>query len=131
MDSVSTFLDEKEARMTECRHDWTREEAERLYALPFAALMFRAQTVHRRTFDHIETASQLSIKTGDCPENCDCRSQSALRHAILSVRGVICATALQETSEKGRDGVARATECKPYRFNPACVLLTGCFSSSA
>ena len=35
--------------MTEARHDWSREEAERLYALPFTDLMFQAQAVHRRT----------------------------------------------------------------------------------
>src|SRR5258705_14014698 len=33
------------------RHDWDRTEAEALYALPFADLMFRAQVIHRRNFD--------------------------------------------------------------------------------
>jgi hypothetical protein len=51
MDSVNTFLDEKEARMTEARHDWSREEARHLYARPCADLMFQAQTVHRAHFD--------------------------------------------------------------------------------
>ena len=38
------------------RHDWDRSEAEALYALPFADLMFRAQGIHRRNFDpnHVE-----------------------------------------------------------------------------
>lgn len=51
------------------RHDWGRSEAEALYELPFADLMFRAQGIHRRNFDpnHVETASLLSIKTGGCP----------------------------------------------------------------
>lgn len=46
-------------RTTGIRHDWTRDEADRLYALPFADLMFEAQTIHRRNFDpnHVETAS--------------------------------------------------------------------------
>ncbi len=59
----------KEERLTPTRHDWTRAEVEGLYALPFADLMFRAQTVHRRGFDpnHVETASLLSIKTGAVP----------------------------------------------------------------
>src|SRR4051794_40246659 len=61
------------------RHDWTREEAEVLYGLPFPELMFRAQSVHRRHFDptRLETASLLSIKTGGCPEDCGYCSQSA------------------------------------------------------
>jgi len=32
------------------RHDWDRAEAEALYALPFADLMFRAQSIHRSHF---------------------------------------------------------------------------------
>ena len=58
---------------------WDRAEAEALYGLPFADLMFRAQSVHRDNFDpnHVETASLLSIKTGGCPEDCGYCSQSA------------------------------------------------------
>jgi hypothetical protein len=61
------------------RHDWTRSQAEALYDLPFADLIFRAQGIHRRNFDpnHVETASLLSIKTGGCPEDCGYCSQSA------------------------------------------------------
>ena len=53
------------------RHDWRQSEAEALYNLPFADLMFRAQSIHRNHFDpnQIETASLLSIKTGGCPED--------------------------------------------------------------
>ena len=44
------------------RHDWDRQEAEALYELPFADLMFRAQGIDRTNFDpnHIETASFCS-----------------------------------------------------------------------
>jgi biotin synthase len=61
------------------RCDWDRAEAEALYALPFADLVFRAQSIHRENFDpnHVETASLLSIKTGGCPEDCGYCSQSA------------------------------------------------------
>src|SRR5271163_3556598 len=61
------------------RHDWRRAEAEALYNLPFADLMFRAQSIHRNHFDpnRIETASLLSIKTGGCPEDCGYCPQSA------------------------------------------------------
>ena len=33
------------------RRDWTREEAQAIYDAPFNDLLFRAQTVHRRSFD--------------------------------------------------------------------------------
>ncbi|NPV24773.1 biotin synthase BioB [Bradyrhizobium aeschynomenes] len=61
------------------RHDWTRDEAEALYGLPFPDLMFLAQSTHRWHFDptRLETASLLSIKTGGCPEDCGYCSQSA------------------------------------------------------
>ena len=61
------------------RNDWTRAEAQALYDLPFADLIFQAQSLHRRNFDpnHVETASLLSIKTGGCPEDCGYCSQSA------------------------------------------------------
>ncbi|MXY39885.1 MAG: biotin synthase, partial [Rhodospirillaceae bacterium] len=34
--------------LPDTRHDWSAEEVESLMALPFADLVFRAQTVHRR-----------------------------------------------------------------------------------
>ncbi|MEJ0042136.1 MAG: biotin synthase BioB [Rhizomicrobium sp.] len=61
------------------RHDWTRAEIARLFALPFADLIFRAQTVHRQSFDanEVQVSTLLSIKTGGCPEDCGYCSQSA------------------------------------------------------
>lgn len=57
---------------------WTTEQVEALYALPFADLMFRAQTVHRENFDAnaIQRSTLLSIKTGGCPEDCGYCPQS-------------------------------------------------------
>lgn len=54
------------------RHDWTRDEIDGLYRLPFPELMFQAQVVHRMRFDpdRIQVATLLSIKTGGCPEDC-------------------------------------------------------------
>jgi len=63
----------------EVRHDWTREEITRLFALPFADLIFRAQSAHRRNFsaNEVQMSTLLSIKTGGCPEDCGYCSQSA------------------------------------------------------
>ena len=63
----------------EPRHNWTREEAEALFALPFNDLIFRAQTAHRQWFDpnEVQKSTLLSIKTGGCPEDCGYCSQSA------------------------------------------------------
>lgn len=61
------------------RRDWTPEEAEALFALPFNDLVFRAQTVHRAAFDpnRVQVSTLLSIKTGGCPEDCAYCPQSA------------------------------------------------------
>jgi biotin synthase len=61
------------------RHDWTLEEVEALFELPFAELVFRAAEVHRRWFDpsEIQMSQLLSVKTGGCPEDCGYCAQSA------------------------------------------------------
>ena len=55
------------------RTDWDRAEAEALYVLPFADLIFQAQCIHRDNFDpnHVETAkpAQHQEQAG-CPEDC-------------------------------------------------------------
>jgi biotin synthase len=60
------------------RHDWTLEEVEALFDLPFTELVFQAASIHRRWFNpaEIQISRLLSIKTGGCPENCGYCSQS-------------------------------------------------------
>jgi len=59
--------------------DWTLAAASKIFDLPFAELMFQAQTVHRQNFDPnaVQISTLLSIKTGSCPENCSYCPQSA------------------------------------------------------
>ncbi|MDW8260835.1 MAG: biotin synthase BioB [Gammaproteobacteria bacterium] len=54
------------------RHDWSLEEIESLFALPFADLLLRAQQTHRawHTPNTVQLSTLLSIKTGACPEDC-------------------------------------------------------------
>ncbi len=60
------------------RFDWSLEEIEALFELPFNDLMFRAQQVHRQHFDpnEVQVSTLLSIKTGGCPEDCGYCPQS-------------------------------------------------------
>ncbi|WP_183313390.1 biotin synthase BioB [Halomonas fontilapidosi] len=62
----------------EVRHDWTVEEIEALFALPFNELLFHTQHVHRAHFDPnaVQVSTLLSIKTGACPEDCKYCPQS-------------------------------------------------------
>ena len=79
------------------RHDWSREEVEHLFALPFNDLLFQAQTVHRQYHDPnaVQVSTLLSIKTGGCPEDCAYCPQAA-RYAtgvkaekLMSVEAVL------------------------------------------
>lgn len=60
------------------RHNWKLQEAQALYAMPFADLLFTAQQVHRTAFpgNQVQISTLLSIKTGACPEDCGYCSQS-------------------------------------------------------
>nr|WP_297461299.1 biotin synthase BioB [uncultured Halomonas sp.] len=60
------------------RHDWTLDEIDALFALPFNDLLFQAQQVHRAHFDAnaVQVSTLLSIKTGACPEDCKYCPQS-------------------------------------------------------
>jgi biotin synthase len=102
------------------RHDWDRTEAEALYALPFADLMFRAQSVHRGNFDpnHVETASLLSIKTGGCPEDCGYCSQSAHYDTGLKATKLMAKAEVVATAQRARDaGASRFCMAAAWR-NP-------------
>ena len=79
------------------RHDWTREELQALFDLPFNDLIFQAHSVHRQAFDpnQVQVSTLLSIKTGACPEDCKYCSQSVRydtgleREALMAVEEVV------------------------------------------
>ena len=119
---MSTSLDSIDAGNTsdQPRHDWTRAEAEALYDLPFADLIFRAQGIHRRNFDpnHLETASLLSIKTGGCPEDCGYCSQSARYETGVKATRLMDQSAVVATARRARDaGASRFCMAAAWR-NP-------------
>lgn len=64
--------------MSLIRNNWTRDEIQVLFQLPFMDLLFQAQSIHRQYFDpnRIQMSTLLSIKTGACPEDCKYCPQS-------------------------------------------------------
>jgi len=60
------------------KHDWQLDEVKELFNLPFADLIYQAQTAHRQNFDPntVQLSTLLSIKTGGCPEDCKYCPQS-------------------------------------------------------
>lgn len=59
-------------------HKYTREDIEKLFDLPLMDLLLQAQTIHRENFNpnEVQISTLLSIKTGNCPEDCGYCSQS-------------------------------------------------------
>ncbi|MFM8585889.1 MAG: biotin synthase BioB [Gammaproteobacteria bacterium] len=78
------------------RHDWSIDEVEALFALPFQDLLFRAQSVHRehQATNTVQMSTLLSVKTGACPEDCAYCPQSIRydtgldREALMAVADV-------------------------------------------
>jgi len=93
------------------RHDWQVEEVEALYDLPFADLMFRAQTVHRDNFDpnSVQVSTLLSIKTGGCAEDCGYCPQSAHHESAVKAEPLM-------PLDKVLENAAQAKETGASRF---------------
>ena len=66
-------------------------EIEALFTLPFADLLYQAQTVHRAHFDpnRVQLSTLLSIKTGGCSEDCGYCPQSARYDAGVESQGLL------------------------------------------
>jgi len=56
----------------------SREQISQLFDLPLMDLLLKAQTIHRQHFkaNEVQISTLLSIKTGNCPEDCGYCSQS-------------------------------------------------------
>ena len=93
--------------MSELRTDWSIDEVEALFGLPFNDLIFRAHQLHRENFNanEVQISTLLSIKTGACPEDCSYCSQSSIndtgleRERLLELEAVKSAAA--EAKENG------------------------------
>jgi biotin synthase len=86
-------------------HNWSVDEVEALFDLPFNDLLFRAQTVHREHFDpsEVEFATLLSIKTGGCPEDCGYCPQAARYDTGVTAQKML---ALDEVLDAARQAKA-------------------------
>ncbi|HNO74339.1 MAG TPA: biotin synthase BioB [Nitrosomonas mobilis] len=78
---------------------WQVEAIQKLLDLPFADLLFQAQTVHRTYHDAnaVQRSTLISVKTGGCSEDCAYCPQAARYHtsvenqAMLSCEEVVAA----------------------------------------
>ncbi len=92
------------------RHDWTLDQVEALYNLPFNDLVFRAQSVHREHFDpnKVQLSTLLSIKTGGCPEDCKyCPQAAQYTTGVEAEKLMPVETVLEDAKRAKANGASR------------------------
>ncbi|MBV1732943.1 MAG: biotin synthase BioB [Hydrogenophaga sp.] len=109
---MSTLMNEQPVRIVPrvsapAPHDharWSVADVAALFDLPFAELLFRAQTVHREHFDptEVELATLLSVKTGGCPEDCGYCPQSVHFDTGLEAGKLMAVGAVREAAQRAR-----------------------------
>jgi biotin synthase len=87
------------------RHDWSLDEIESLFNLPFNDLLFQAQTVHRQRFDpnKVQVSTLLSVKTGACSEDCGYCSQSAKHATELEKEKLLPLDEVKKAAKEAKD----------------------------
>ena len=96
--------------MIEIRNDWSIEEINAFFQMPFNDLLFKAQAIHRDVFDpnQVQVSSLLNIKSGACPEDCSYCSQSSKydtgleREKLMEIEQV-----LAQAEEAKKNGASR------------------------
>ncbi|HIJ38646.1 MAG TPA: biotin synthase BioB, partial [Rhodospirillaceae bacterium] len=90
------------------RHDWSVNEIEQLFALPFNDLLFKAASVHRQNFDpnRVQISRLLSIKTGKCPEDCQYCPQSAHHDTGVEKEDLLDVEAVLEAARAAKESGA-------------------------
>ncbi len=90
------------------RHDWTRDEVQALFALPFNELLHRAHSVHREFHDPnaVQVSTLLSIKTGGCPEDCAYCPQAARYSTGVKAEKLMSVEAVVARAQAAKDAGA-------------------------
>lgn len=91
--------------MAEIRHDWTREEIEKIYNQPLLELVFQAAQIHREHHaeNEVQVCTLLSIKTGGCPEDCAYCPQAARYSTDVNVHKLLDKSVVIGNARKAKD----------------------------
>ena len=84
---------------------WNVDAVLALYELPFADLLFRAQQALRANFDPnaIQRSTLLSIKTGNCSEDCGYCSQSKRYQTGLEIQSLLSTEQVLAAAQAAKD----------------------------
>ena len=77
-DFLATLATDASNTKQQAASQHSREQIAQLFDLPLMDLLLQAQTIHRQHFtaNEVQISTLLSIKTGNCPEDCGYCSQS-------------------------------------------------------
>ncbi len=102
----------------EIRHDWTKEEIEKIYHQPLLELVYQAAKVHREWHNprEVQVCTLLSVKTGGCPEDCSYCGQAARYHTDIKVEALLpTATVLAHAKKAKEAGSSRFCMAAAWR----------------
>ena len=108
----------QDAAFGSIRHDWTLQQVQELFALPFLDLLFHAQRVHRAHHEAntVQMSTLLSIKTGGCPEDCAYCPQSIRYDTGLERDALMEVAAVRECAHRAKEaGATRFCMGAAYR----------------
>ena len=108
---MATELRRPEPRISQqpdIRHDWTKAEAEALFALPLNDLLFQAHGLLRRYFDpnEVQLSTLLNVKTGGCPEDCKYCAQSSRYETALKAEKLMELDEVLAAAQQAKDAGA-------------------------
>ena len=86
------------------RHDWSRQEVQGLYGLPFMDLILTAQAAHRAWHEPntVQMSTLLSIKTGACPEDCAYCPQSVRYDTGIEVQALMAVSEVRAAAQRAK-----------------------------
>jgi biotin synthase len=87
---------------------WTIPRVRALLDLPFADLIFQAQTVHRQHHDAnaVQRSTLISVKTGGCPEDCAYCPQAARYHTGVENQAMLSREEVVEAAIQAKESGA-------------------------
>ena len=103
------------------KKNYTREEIQQIYELPFTTLIFKAQQVHQANQDPagVQLCTLKSIKTGRCPEDCSYCPQSAHHNTDLEPEQLLDkATIMRDALAAKASGASRFCMGAAWRSVP-------------
>ena len=92
------------------RNNWTTEELQNIFDLPFNDLLWKAQEIHRKyhNANEIQISTLMSIKTGGCPEDCKYCSQSIRYDTDINLEKTLpLSDIIKQAKEAKKNGASR------------------------